>query len=348
MSEIHTDEISFRELVESIRSYIIEIFKYWYVILILAIPLSAYFFYQHKNFKINYNAETKFIVEGGNSLSSGIGGLLGQIGLRGAGGGKFNNFKIVEVARSKKILSKILFEKYEGELIANILFKKYEYDQRWGKDNPEFLNFKFINTGIENFSNLEAIAFNGLIGLIIGDKNGKNALLSISYNEDEGIYSIYSNVRNEGLTLKMAELNYSFLKDFFENELVESQIKTTKIIKSKADSIDALIRFKTRQIANIQDRSYGLVLNSPAIQKNALEKEIAALVSAQSEFLKSYEMADIGLRDIRASFIKLDETIGPLKPNESSLTMNMIKAIGLSFFIGSVFISLRKLYRDAL
>jgi hypothetical protein len=58
-------------------------------------------------------------------------------------------------------------------------------------------------------------------------------------------------------------------------------------------------------------------------------------------------MADIGLKDIRASFIKIDETIGPLEPVESSLIFSIVKAIGLSILISSIFISLRKLYRDA-
>jgi hypothetical protein len=347
MSEINNGEISFKELVESIKGYINEIIKNWLIIFLFSIPLIAYFYYKHITFKVNYLAETKFVVEGGSALGSGIGGLLGQIGLRGGGNGKFNNFKILEVARSKKIFSSILFHKQDGEYIANLLFKKYELDKKWGKSKPEYLDFKFKNETIEKFTKNEAAAFNGLIGLITGGKKAKEPLLSIAYDEDTGIYSIYSNVRDEALTLKMAELSYEKLKYFFEHEMVESQIKTTAILKFKADSINTLIKQKTSQIANIQDRSLGLVLASPAIQKGALEKEILGLISAQSEFIKSYEMADIGLKDIRASFIKLDDTIGPLEPIESSLILSIIKAVSLAFLIGSIFISLRKLYREA-
>jgi hypothetical protein len=340
------DEITLKELINKIKEFINEILNKWYVVGIVMIPVMAYFLYKHFIFVPKYNAETKFLVEG-NTGGGGIGSLLGQFGIR-SGSGKFNPFKISEVAKSKFHIRKILFEKYEGDFIANKIIEEYLLRELWSKSKPYYQNFKFKHKNFENFDTTENRAFINLYNFIIGGKKNKNALLSFNYDEDTGIYIYSASTKNEDLSLNVINKGYDHLKYFFEEEIIASQINTTVILRQKADSIQALISKKSFQAAGMQDKSLGLILATPNTRKAILEKEIQGLTLAYAEVMKSYELADINTKDTKPMFMKLDESLSPLEAEQSSLIISMIKAVLLGFVMASLFIIGQKIYFDAI
>ncbi len=341
----YKSELTFKEFIDKIKLIFKDSFRRWKFSSLMILPFFAFYLYKHYVHKITYTTEMKFVVEGGNSLASGVGGLLGQIGLRSGGSGAMNNFKILEFGKSKIILKKILFDSIDNKFIANYLIEKYNLDEEWSKSRKEFENFRFKHDNVDIFTSNELTAYNSLCSTLIKGNLKRNGLLTMSYNEDTGIFSINSETIDEELTLKIAKLNFEKLKYMFETELITNQTKTTRILKNKADSLQNLIQIKTSEIAHIQDRTQGLIQASPLIRKTSLEKEILGLVSAQAEFIKSYEMADIGLRDIRKSFIVIEEGNFPLEPLESSLIISLIKASVLGGFFVLLGITLINLYK---
>ena len=99
-------------------------------------------------------------------------------------------------------------------------------------------------------------------------------------------------------------------------------------------------------MANLQDKSFGLILATPGVKKITLEKEIQALTIAYTEVLKSYELADINLRDSKPLFLMMDESIIPLDVILPSLLINTIKALILSLVFSVGFILIRKYFSD--
>ncbi|HMP32581.1 MAG TPA: hypothetical protein PKD85_23440, partial [Saprospiraceae bacterium] len=150
------------------------------------------------------------------------------------------------------------------------------------------------------------------------------------------------------LALQMLQESYTYLVKFFEDDNMEAQGKSAAILKYKADSLKTLIDRKIAQVASISDQSAGLVLQAPNAKRVTLEKEIMSLSTAYGEILKSYELSDVGMRDTKAMFLTLDESLPPLEPKESSLLINLIKGILLGGLVGTSLVIGAKIVRDAL
>jgi hypothetical protein len=341
------DEVTFKEIILKFHEYANEVKNSWFLLLFIIIPFLVFFLYKHFTQIPTYTAETKFFIEGNNNTSGGLGGLLGQFGIR-SGGGKFNPSKISEVAKSKPFYRQILFEKYNDDFIANQIINKYGLLQNWVEIDPLYQNFKFKNTDFSKFDTLEKRAFLNIINLITGGPKAKNPLVSFEYDDGTGVYKYVTTTQNEALSIYINNLAYNKLKFFFEEELMANQVSSMYVLKSKADSIQRLIIKKTYQTASVSDRSLGLVRATPMAGKAILDKEIQGLTMAYTEIMKNYELSDINTRDTKPMFIKLDESMSPLDPKNSSLITSILKAILFGGLIGVSFIIFRKIYKNAM
>ena len=104
-------EVTLKELFQNVKEYlgVITQKKLW--IIAVALLFGAYGFWSNKTAKIKYTAEQTFMIaedESGGS-SGGITAILGQFGLPSTGS-KFNYSKIVELAKSTKIMEKVIFD----------------------------------------------------------------------------------------------------------------------------------------------------------------------------------------------------------------------------------------------
>ena len=336
--------ITVKEIVIRIKSYIHLLFNNWTFLALVAIPFVIYFGYKHIKFKPTFEAEVKFLVEGSTSSFGGLGGLLGQFGIRNTG--KANPFKIVEVAQSNYLLERILFDKSIKPSVAEKMINIYQLDKSWAEGDPRFLNFKFKNTPFKLMDSIEKVAFSRIKKKMNGGKNHINPVLSFTYNEDTGVFNYRVNCDDEALALDIQAVAYDNLKKFFEEDIILNSINTTKILRDKADSIQNLITTKTYQLATLQDRTFGLVLATPGVKKMALEKEIQALSLAFAEVLKSYEVSDVTLRDTKPMFLKLDESISPLEATSSSVLISLIKAVLCGLVVGGGWLIGRQIYRE--
>lgn len=344
---IQDDEITLKELILKIKEYTIELFRKWYVILLISIPAIAWFYYKHTRHDVTYTAETKFIIEG--QSGGGVAGLLSQFGIRGGGGNsKTNPYKVMEVAKSKLTVRNLLFKKLNGDFIANHILRDYNLIEQWSEKRPEFKGFSFKSDQYESFDTLQNRVLLALIGKVVGSKSEKNPILGFSYDEDSGIFKYNITSKNEDLTLHLSDEAYQYLVNFFESDAMSSQGNTTQILKAKVDSLKYLIDRKIYQISAISDQSQGLILQTPNARKTILEGELLALKTAYGEVLKSYEISDAGMRDTKTMFLKLDEAIPPLEPLESSLLISLIKGILLGGLSGASVVIFMKIIRDAM
>ena len=343
------DEITLKELLYTIKEYWFELWRRWYIIGLLALPVAGYFIYKHYQTPTTFKAETKFIIEGSSS-GGGLSSLLGQFGFGGGSTSKINPFKVQEVAKSKTTWKKLMFNKAGKDFIANRIIEVYEFDKIWEKGKDKSLvGFRFKNGDSDNFSDKENKILVGIIGKIVGAKESKEeSLFSINFDEDSGIFSLTSKTKDEDLTLALVDQSYKHLKTFFEEELMGSQYATAKLLKSKADSIQRLITSKTYASAAIEDKSLGLISNVQGVQSAKLQKEAMVLGSALAEIIKSYEMSDINLQSSRPLFLTIDEAIPPLEPQDSSMLISLIKGCLLGGILGATFVIGRKVVLNAL
>lgn len=338
------ETVTLKEVIQRLQAYVRLLFTNWKFMAVVALPFLLYFGVKHFKFQPNYEAEVKFLVEGSSSSFGGLGGILGQFGLRNTG--KANPFKIVEVAQSNYILERILFDASVKPTIADQLMSTYKLREAWAKTDKRFEKFAFRNRQCQTMDSVERIAFSKLIKKLNGGKNRINPVLNFVYNEDTGVFNYRVSCEDEKLALDIQSVAYNSLKKFFEEDIIINSINTTNVLRAKADSIQKLITLKTYQLANLQDRTFGLVLATPGVKKMALEKEIQALSLAFAEVLKSYEVSDVTLRDTKPMFLKLDESISPLESTTSSLVINIIKALLCTLVIGGGWLIGRDVYRE--
>lgn len=341
----NSEDISIGEIIENVKNYFFEVLKFWWVVLILCGLFSAYFLNEHYNTPTKYNAELKFIVEGDGGGSGLIGGLLGQFGIKRTG--KNNPYKILEVARSKRVSEKIILGDFEGKKIGNAIIESYKLKDIWKEDNNMALvAYNFGDTlALDNPT--ERLAFKAVRGKIWGSsKNPEEALLSIAFDEDKGIYLITSKTVDEELSLKLTHQLYDEVKYFFENDILKNQLNTLAILKTKVDSLHSLRNSKNYEIARFEDSNRNSIDRINSVKKLSMMQDLQAVNLAYMEIVKNYEMADISLKDSQSLFMIIDKPISPLSPQDSSLILSLI----FGFFFGGltslILIVTRKVIKD--
>jgi uncharacterized protein involved in exopolysaccharide biosynthesis len=344
----NNDEISLKEIVLKVKEYVQEIKNNWLKIILFTIPFIAYFGYISKTTPAVYFASTKFFLEGDGG-NSGLGGLLGQIGLK-TGSGKNNPYQILEVANSKLLLSEVLFSKMESDndFVANHIIDVYGLDEKWAENNPDYVDFKFSEIDLEKMTNLERSALLLVNYFVINGNKQYNALRSISFDDEKAYYEIYTSTINEELSYVLNNATYQKLKYYFEEKTVKKHKETRDLLKIKVDSLNQLVTNKMYQLGRFGDSFRGLVSLEKETQREILQREITGLSMAQVEAYKTYELADYNYRSQQSQFMLIDKPIRPIMPIGQSLEINLLKGIIISLLLSFSFIILRKIYKDAM
>jgi len=344
-TKVHSDDISIGEIIENVKSYFFEVLKYWWVVFIFCSLFCGYFLYKHYHTPTKFNAELKFIVEGDGGGSGLIGGLLGQFGIKRTG--KNNPYKILEVARSKRVIEKILVDELEGEKVGNKIINFYDLRKNWEEDNNlEMVEYNFSDS-LKLDNHVERLVFKAVKGKIWGSsQNPEESLLSISFDEDKGIYLISSKTVDENLSLSLANQLYNEVKYFFENDILENQLKTIAILKSKVDSLRTLRDRQNYEIAVFENSNRNTIDKVNSSKKLSMLQELQATNLAYMEIVKNYEMADISLKDSQSLFMIIDKPIAPLSPLNSSLVLSLIFGLFFGGLTSLIIIIIRKVIKD--
>ncbi len=339
------EEISLKDILLKIHEYVR---YFWSKKLFFVIPLIlfvSYFVYKAKTAPFIFTAETKFFLEGGSkSNMGGLGGLLGQIG-----GKKTNPYQIIEVAESKIHLSEVLFEKIgpDSMFIANRILKTYDLPTVWSEESSEYADFKFEHDSIPAFTYLENKALSKLFRILIDNQRG-SALLRTGIEDEKGYFFIKANTLDHDLSLRLSEISYENLKNYFEVKTREKLKITRDVLKVKSDSIKSLLDSKIAQLADYKDRNKSLISNREQVREVILESEVKGLNSAYIEVLQSYEMADYKYMDQSSYFMLIDKPMRPLGVFFANWKLEAIKGAILSFILVFGFLFVQKVYRDIL
>jgi len=342
------DEVSLKELILKAKEYWIEVLKNWWLIILFSIPLIAFFVWKTYTTPRKYHAEIRFIVEGeGGGGLSGLGGLLGSFGLRKPG--STNPFKIIEVAKSKRLISEVLFQKDDRDsFLINKIIRKYKLDDLWKKRYPEMEGFQFKSSDWKDKDIYERVAFLSTYSRVVGPLKNETPLCSIGINDEEGIFDINVITEDEDISLALASNLFASVKYFFEEKVLEDQKSTRDLLKEKSDSLKGLVNYKVKSLARFEDQNRGLVKYESKIQKERIALEIQGLSTAYTESIKNYEIADYTYRDTKPFFLIIDNPVQPLPIIREKLISNVIMGAFLGGFLGVVFVFFKKVYRDTM
>ncbi len=357
---IQEDEITLKELILKVKEFWKELWKYWWLIAIIALPFVIYMGYKAYKSEIIYPANLTFMVnkDEGGALSS-FSGILGSFGLgAGTASGDFNLDKMLQLLKSRKITEEVIFTKatIDGttDYLANHLINHFDTLKLWSKE-PSILNrkedklkgFKFTNVSVQDFTILENAATKRIHGKLIGTEKTKG-LLSSSYDENSGILSINVNSQHEDLSILLTQNYFEKLSKFYTDKTIEKQKVTYDLVKSKSDSIYNLLSSSEYQLAVLNESSRGVFGEKEQLKTQRLNREIQKLTLMYGETAKNVEIADFSLKS-KTPFVQIIDTpISPIKPEKKSTLLSLIIGGVLGVFVGTFFIIARKIYRDTM
>jgi hypothetical protein len=342
-----SDEISFKDLVLQMRSWIQELFRHWLVIAFFALIGLGYQAYKYYKYIPVYPATITFNVDedegGGNQ---GLTGILGQFGLGSVRPSRYNLDKILALSKSRRVIQESLFSKItidgKEDYIANHLMREYKLNETGDSKKTTFV---FTRDSITEFTPEENSMLLILYATIIGPPDQpKKALLTSTYNEDSNIMTLSVTTTNETLSLSLAQRMFESLSKYYINKAIEKSMKTYNLVSMKRDSVLGVLKSTEYQLANFRDTHKSLLMRTDQINELRLQREITALGAMYAEVLKNVEVADFTVKN-KIPFIQvIDTPIPPIQPVRLSFIRQIILGLIIGGIIGSILVIGRKIY----
>lgn len=347
----YNDEISLRDLVLKITSFIREVRLHWYIPAICIAIALVIQSYRYLTFIPVYTASITFSVDEdeGNS-NAGLTSILGQIGLGAARPSRYNLDKIMALSKSRRVVEHTLFHKItvggKDDFLANHLIRQYHLNNTKENAKKGEVGFFFTHDSLPLFDRAENAMLLNLYNLVIGSpENPKIALVNTDYNEDTNIMSLSASTTSEDISLAMADRMFISLSNYYINKAIEKQFKTYSVVSAKKDSVLSVLKSNEYQLANFRDSHRGMLMRTDQIAELRLQREITALSAMYAEVLKNTEIADFSLKN-KLPFIQvIDEPLSPIQPTQASLLRMFLMGIIAGGMIGSLYVVGRQIFR---
>ena len=347
------DEITLKELIDKLLEYFWYIIQYWKFIAILAVICVSYFLFKAITTPITYKAELTFMVneDEGNSLG-GVSGILGNFGISTSVGGQYNLEKIIELSKSMKIVQSVLLHKCEVDgsfdMIANHLIKEYNLHKEWeDSKNKNLHGFLFVNDSLHLLNATEKSVLKKMYNRII-DIQKENGEFTSAISEGSGIMQFAIETTSQELSIAFAETLYEKLSVYYVEKTVSKQQLTYDLVKSKTDSLAALLSQKEIELALFRDKNRRLFSQREQLRESVLQREVTMLTLMYGESIKNLEIADFALKT-KTPFVQIiDRPFPPLYPIFQSKLIAIVKGLFLGGFLAIGFLIGRKIILDAL
>src|SRR5690606_9087954 len=185
------DDLTLKDLILACRRFWLQAVRAWWLYGIAFALIGGFFIWRALNTPETYQAKLTFMLneDEGNPFG-GITGVLGSFGLgRRGGAGRFNLDKLVELARSRKIVEQVILTKCQNDFLGNTLIDEYDLATEWAANDPEMEGFRFTHDSVPGFNKQERMALLSLYALIIGGEKN-TGLANPSYNDISSILSL--------------------------------------------------------------------------------------------------------------------------------------------------------------
>jgi hypothetical protein len=349
------DEITLKELILKIQEFWGEIWKHKFLVIAISALFAGFMFINAWSKPVTYPAKITFMVneDGEGGGFGGVSSILGQFGFGGGRGGKYNLDKLLELSRSRKIVSMALFEKInidkKEDYIANHIINLYKLHEQLEKDNKGLKNFYFKHSNINTFSRPENSALKSVYLKTIGNTElGIAGIMKNGYEETTGILHLSCNSLSESLSIDLTKILYKKLSKFYIEKTIAKQEQTYQLFKTKVDSIQTILNNTQYNLLKFDDSNRALTLRQYSFKKQQLQQEAQKMILAYGEAYKNYELSEFALKSKTPFITIIDEPIPPIKGNRESKIKAIIIGGFLGVFLIVVFLIGRKITQDAM
>ncbi len=352
---IEEDEITLKELILKIKEFWGVLWQQKVWIIIVALLFAGFFALKTWIKPITFTAPLTFMVneDEGNQMGA-ISGILGQFGLPGGGNSEFNLDRILELAKSRRIVYPCLLEKAnmdgQDDIIANHLIRIYDYHKKWSKSkNQELHKYQFTKSSFEDLDRTGQIALKSLHTKVVGnEKKSNDPLLSTQYGEETGILKLTITSEDGDLSSILVNKIYERLSSYYIEKTIEPQQETVKILKEKTDSLRQALNEAEASLASFDATRRSLWSETEQFKRDARQRKVTLLTLMYGEALKNSETAQFALQSKTPFFQVIDPPPIPLAPNVNSKFRALVIGGVLGGFLAVFWFIARKIYRDTM
>jgi hypothetical protein len=328
-------DISFRDVVLSVRQWIKYLFSKWMIITSVAFIAGLIALFMALNSKPKYTATLTFVLSTETKVNS-LSGLAGQFGLDFGGGSNdvFTGDNILTLLKSKRMIRRALFKSPPGtnDILANIVVKEWGWDKAWAKTDHLAKSFPFaadtaLLTPVQDslISEIRDIIVKSNLSVSRLDK--KLSVFVVKTTSSNALFACY-------LT--------RFLMDESARFYIDTKTRIAKqnllMLQKEADSLRGMLGQSISSTASGIDATYNL---NPAlqVQRAPIQKSqfnTSVLGTAYGEVVRNLELAKINLQREMPLYQIVDEPALPLKVERTS----KLKALVIGGFVGGILIIL--------
>jgi uncharacterized protein involved in exopolysaccharide biosynthesis len=332
---IEKDEVSLKELIGLIQSYLLETLRFWWLIGIFAILIAAYFAYKAYKTPKLYKASVTYTTSDGSGLGGLAGGLLGRF----VGGGTGSPLKKMEaMISSRQIMQNVLLEKAEidgkTDFLINHQFEIYGFKD--DEDNLFAIETQELKT-TKDRRRLKVAK-----GHII------NELLTTDVKEETGIATITISSISEEYSYELSKRLYKELENFYIESEIGEQKKTLEILEYRADSLYNVINGKAITVAQLQDKDKGRFRATDLLPETRAQTEFEALTGLYTQVLQNLETVRFTVASSTPTIKIIDNPMLPITGKKPKILIRAIIGGVVGGFLGIIFVVGRKILLDAL
>lgn len=343
------DEMTLRDLLLTIHEYWLEFRRNWLLVLLIVMPFMGWFSYKAFLKPITFTAQLTFMLNDDKG-GTGIASILGQFGgLLGSGGGDYQLEKILEIARSRRIISTALFERYtldgQEDFFANHLIRVQQLQKKWAKDST-LQGFFFTEGNPVAFTRKENKALLALYGEMVGGEGVDRPLFGTGLNDGTGIMSLSLSTRDELLSIELLNTLYTNISAFYIEKSVQRERETLSILEQKRDSIGRALHSNDYASAAFEEKNRALVLETTKIPSTRYRRNTQLLSAMYGEAIKNAELAEFALKSNTPFLTLIDVPIPPIKPDPRGRLQSLLKGMLIGFLLSTGLIVGRKIFKN--
>ncbi|MEE1946841.1 lipopolysaccharide biosynthesis protein [Pedobacter sp. KR3-3] len=338
------EDIQIKDVLYKVVQWYRFLLSKWLIILIVALVggtigiVNAYFR------KTTYIATTSFVLEeekSGGGLSS-LAGIASIAGVDiGGGGGIFQGDNILELYRSRIMITKALLSTdiFDGkkQLLIDRYIQANDLRKKWDK-KPDLKNITFSDSA--NFT----LKQDSLIGEIVKNINKENLKVG-KPDKKLSIINVTVESNDEPFAKAFGNVIVKNVNDFYTETKIKKSRRNVGILQFQVDSVRKVMTGSIYSAAQIADATPNLNLTRQTqriapIQKSQFSAETNKIILG--ELLKNLELAKLSLRREEPLIQIIDKPILPLDNDRVSKTKAGLIGGMLGVFLCLIFLILRK------
>jgi len=348
------NEVSFRELLLSLNGAYRYLLSKWLIMLLfIGIGAAIGLAYAFRS-KTNYLANCTFVLEeetgagGGLSQLSGLASMVG-LDLGGGGGGVFQGDNLLELYKSRMMITKTLLSAVpvngKDQLLVNRYIDYNQFRENQWSDNPELKNVNFDNAKSQPLSRIQ----DSLLSEFALQINKKN-LSVIKPDKKLNIIKVQMTAPDEQFAKGFNDEIVKNVNDFYIQTKTKKSTFNLGIIQHQTDSVRRMLNGAISGVAvsNEVNPNMNPARLSLKVPSQKRQVDVQANTAILTELVKNLELSKVSLRKETPLIQVIDEPVYPLPSKKNGKLFCLVIGGFLFGILGAAVLLIRRALKSVL